>query len=207
MALSRKRILRAAFLHADKQGVEAVSMRAIAGALGVEAMSLYHHVPNKSAILDGLADLIVQAAELPTGEVTAQEWVRGAARGMRSLAHDHPRLIPVLVTRALPLADPAAAAPFEAGLLAFQRSGYPLSEAYAAVQSVTLALLALAQLEATSVLQQDLDTDVSQLENLPEEQFPLLREVTTLPAGLDEFWDTLVEALVIGLRKPPLRKA
>ncbi|GAC1610925.1 MAG: hypothetical protein NVS3B26_20510 [Mycobacteriales bacterium] len=53
-------------------------MRAVAGRLGVEAMSLYHHVPSKQAMIDGLVDLLVQVAALPTGHTTAEEWIRAA---------------------------------------------------------------------------------------------------------------------------------
>lgn len=200
--LSRDRILKAAFAHADKHGIDAISMRSIAAGLGVEAMSLYHHVPNKKAILDGLVDLIVQAADFPRGEVTAEQWVRGAAAGMRALGQKHPRLVPLLATRALPLDDPKAAVPFEAGLAAFCRDGYAVGEAYAALQSVTLALLAMTQLEATSVLGPDEDNESFGIEALSVESFPLLLEVLQQPVGLDDFWTVLTEALVKGLARP-----
>src|SRR6202048_373121 len=56
--LSRARVLRAAFDRTDKDGVEALSMRKLAQALGVEAMSLYRHVRNKGDIVDGMVDLV-----------------------------------------------------------------------------------------------------------------------------------------------------
>ena len=43
-------------------------MRKLAQALGVEAMSLYHHVANKSDILDGMVDLVFAEIELPVDE-------------------------------------------------------------------------------------------------------------------------------------------
>jgi AcrR family transcriptional regulator len=57
--LSRERVLRGALELADEQGLEAVTMRSLGQALGVEAMSLYNHVDNKEAVLDGLAELVV----------------------------------------------------------------------------------------------------------------------------------------------------
>ena len=56
---------------ADSDGIEALSMRRLAQELGVEAMSLYHHVANKGEILDGIVDLAVSEIELPSGE---EEW-------------------------------------------------------------------------------------------------------------------------------------
>ncbi len=62
--LSRGRVLSAAMAVADVDGLAAVTMRRVASDLGVEAMSLYHHVPSKERLLDGLADaLVVEIAE------------------------------------------------------------------------------------------------------------------------------------------------
>lgn len=81
--MSRERVLRAAVRIADEGGLDAVTMRAVATAVDVEAMSLYHHVANKQALLDGLVDTIVQecldevdAATLPN---PAEDW-RGHLR-------------------------------------------------------------------------------------------------------------------------------
>ncbi|WP_344842554.1 hypothetical protein [Nonomuraea dietziae] len=49
-------------------------MRRVAQELGVEAMSLYHHVPNKDAILDGVVDAVFAAIELPSAE--CDDWAR-----------------------------------------------------------------------------------------------------------------------------------
>jgi AcrR family transcriptional regulator len=196
--LSRQRILKTAFDLADRNGLEAVTMRAVAAKLGVEAMSLYHHVPSKKAMLDGLVDLVVQVAALPTGEVSAEEWIRGTAEGLRTVARKHPRLVPVLSRRAIPFADPASALPFEAGLAAFGRAGYDLSGGFAAVQACVVAMLGMMQLEATATLLGD-TPDESALEELPEGEFPLLHQVLDNPAGLDDFWAALVEALVDGM--------
>jgi AcrR family transcriptional regulator len=196
--LSRERVLQAAFAIADTRGLEAVTMRSVAARLDVEAMSLYHHVPSKKAMLNGLVDLLVQVAALPSGQVTAEEWIRGAADGLRSLAQQHPRLVGLLSTRAVPLDDPESAKPFEAGLAAFTRAGYDVASGFAALQSAALALLAMTQLEAAAVLQQD-TVEESELGALPLEEFPLLHQVLDSAVGLDEFWRTLVDALVRGL--------
>ena len=65
--LTRERVLSAALELADAGGVESLSMRAVARRLGVEAMSLYHHVANKDAILDGLVDAVFEEIEVPAG--------------------------------------------------------------------------------------------------------------------------------------------
>lgn len=61
--LSRDRVLRAAVEVADRDGIESLTMRRLAEEVGVEAMSLYYHVANKEAVLDGVVEVIV-------GEIT-----------------------------------------------------------------------------------------------------------------------------------------
>jgi AcrR family transcriptional regulator len=63
--LSRERVLRAAISLADESGIESLSMRRLAQELGVEAMSLYHHVANKGALLDGMLDIVFGEMEPP----------------------------------------------------------------------------------------------------------------------------------------------
>lgn len=63
--LSREQVLKTALRLADRDGVDSLSMRKLARALHVEAMSLYHHVANKEDLLDGLVELAVSEIELP----------------------------------------------------------------------------------------------------------------------------------------------
>jgi AcrR family transcriptional regulator len=63
--LTRERVLGAAVEIADRDGLEALTMRRLGQELGVEAMSLYTHVANKDDILDGLVDLVVGRIEVP----------------------------------------------------------------------------------------------------------------------------------------------
>ncbi|WP_433684357.1 TetR/AcrR family transcriptional regulator C-terminal domain-containing protein [Nocardia sp. CA-119907] len=53
------RVLSTAIGLADEGGIESLTMRRLADLLGVEAMSLYHHVANKEDVLDGVVDVIV----------------------------------------------------------------------------------------------------------------------------------------------------
>ena len=67
--LTRERVLREAIRIADADGVDALSMRRLGQALGVEAMSLYHHVANKADLMNGILDLVTEEIELPAGVV------------------------------------------------------------------------------------------------------------------------------------------
>jgi AcrR family transcriptional regulator len=62
--LTKERVLNAAVALADERGLETLTMRNLAHELGVEAMSLYYHLPNKEAVLDGMVDSLI--AEINT---------------------------------------------------------------------------------------------------------------------------------------------
>ena len=71
VALSRDRLVAEAVALADDRGLAALSMRALGARLGVEAMSLYHHVPGKEALLDGMVDAVFAEIHLP---VVGGDW-------------------------------------------------------------------------------------------------------------------------------------
>jgi AcrR family transcriptional regulator len=87
--LSRERVLRAAIVLADAGGIEALSMRRLARALGVEAMSLYNHVANKDAILDGIIDGVAAEIELPAIEAGWRAALRHGAISSRDALVRH----------------------------------------------------------------------------------------------------------------------
>ena len=77
--LSRDRVLDVAMVLADAHGVEGLTMRRLAAELGVEAMTIYYHVPNKEAILDALTERVMAEVQLPE---RGTEW----RAGLRSIA-------------------------------------------------------------------------------------------------------------------------
>ncbi|SFS09349.1 transcriptional regulator, TetR family [Microbacterium sp. cf046] len=101
--LTRERVLLAARALADEDGLDALTMRRLADDLHVEAMSIYHHLPNKDAILDGLVELAFSEIEAEVGgfgvDGAAQDW-RSALRtrilGSRRVLLKH-RWVPVVL--------------------------------------------------------------------------------------------------------------
>src|SRR3954468_17677062 len=63
--LNRDRVLQAAVALADRAGIDAVSMRALAQDLGVVPMALYKHVRDKDELLDGMVDVLIDEFESP----------------------------------------------------------------------------------------------------------------------------------------------
>jgi AcrR family transcriptional regulator len=82
--LSKDRVLRAAMELADREGIEALSMRRLASELGVEAMSLYYYVKSKDDILDGIVDLALGEVEPPS---SGSDW-KSAVRESAISYHD-----------------------------------------------------------------------------------------------------------------------
>ena len=97
--LTRERILRAAARLADKQGLDALSMRRLATTLKVEAMSLYNHVANKDDVLDGMVDLIVGEITLPTPSGDWKTAMRARATSAHAVMLAHPWAPMLVVSR------------------------------------------------------------------------------------------------------------
>src|SRR4051812_2438012 len=88
--LTRERVLLAALELADRGGVRSLSMRKLAAKLGVEAMSLYHHVANKEDLVDGLVDLVFAEIEVPEpGSVDWKTAMRSRAISARTALNRH----------------------------------------------------------------------------------------------------------------------
>lgn len=97
--LSPEKVFAAALRIADKQGLEALTMRSLARALKVEAMSLYNHVPGKEPLIDGLVELVVGEIELATLGGDWRAAMRRRAISMHEVLMRHPWATIPLVSR------------------------------------------------------------------------------------------------------------
>lgn len=77
--LSKELVLRAAITLADRDGIDALTMRRLAQELGVEAMSLYYYVANKDELLSGMVDLVASEIEAPSGGADWKTAIRRSA--------------------------------------------------------------------------------------------------------------------------------
>lgn len=128
--LGRDRVLDAAMTLADARGLEALSMRELARALGVEAMSLYKHVSSKDALLDGLAERVRSEMSVPEPTLDWRAALRGQAISSRGVLLRHPWAALLIGSRALP--GPARLRSHDATLGALRRAGFPVELAYRA---------------------------------------------------------------------------
>jgi AcrR family transcriptional regulator len=88
--LSRERILDAAVAMADAEGIDALTMRKLAGQLEVEAMSLYNHVANKDDLLDGMIELVAAEIEEPDEDAGWKAAIRQRAISAHDALLRHP---------------------------------------------------------------------------------------------------------------------
>jgi AcrR family transcriptional regulator len=101
-ALSRERIAAAALALVDREGLAALSTRRLGDELGCEAMSIYHHFPNKAHLMDALVDLMLAETRVPAlDEGNWLERLRLAAHGFRNMALTHPKFFPFFAVHRL----------------------------------------------------------------------------------------------------------
>nr|BFE78295.1 hypothetical protein GCM10020093_008960 [Planobispora longispora] len=98
-ALSHDRIIDAAVRVADRGGLTQVSMRNVGKELGVEAMSLYHHVTGKEALLDELVNWFFTRIELPDPRQPWRRAMADRAASARTAVSEHPWALGLIESR------------------------------------------------------------------------------------------------------------
>lgn len=102
--LDRTQVVRAAVALVDEHGAEALTMRRLGRALGVEAMSLYAHVSSRENLIDGVIESVVD--DLFNDPDTKlmdtdgwQDYLIRVAHSVRRSALAHPQVFPILATK------------------------------------------------------------------------------------------------------------
>ncbi|MFC9877825.1 TetR/AcrR family transcriptional regulator [Nocardia salmonicida] len=177
--LSRDRVLDAAIRVADRGGVEAITMRRVAQELGVEAMSLYNHVPNKDAILDGVVDAVFAAIALPeAGCADWREAIRARARSARSVLARHSWALGLMDSRRNP--GSATLRHHDAVLGVLREAGFSLPMAAHAVSLIDSYVGGFVLQEANLPVSVPADVEAvagGVLANLPADELPYLTEM------------------------------
>ncbi|MEZ5410065.1 MAG: TetR/AcrR family transcriptional regulator [Acidimicrobiales bacterium] len=119
--MSRQRIVEAAVELAEGRGLERFTMRDLAAELGVGTMSIYHHLPDKRALHQAMADHIWSQLVLPAPDAPWDRRLAHLTTQLWEAARRHPALVPLLLTRrftgpeALPAVEALLAAAADAG--------------------------------------------------------------------------------------------
>jgi AcrR family transcriptional regulator len=177
--LSRDRIVDAAVMFIDEQGLPGLSMRRLGAILGVEAMSLYRYVPGREQLLDAVVERIVDEMVADPDVVDRpehgwQDFLQRLAHGIRRVALRHPNAFPLVASR--PAEAPWLRPPLrslrwvEAFLVGLGDEGFSddaVAEAYRAFTSFLLGHLLLevaalgADLGPLDVIEEDVDSSLA----------------------------------------------
>jgi AcrR family transcriptional regulator len=201
--LSRERILAAALQLVDAGGVEKLSMRRLATALGVDPMAIYRHLPDKAAVIAGMVELVFSEFQVPTVEGAGwRDKVRAFAGAYRALAQRYPNLIGYLVTH-IEVSAPAVLAVGEFLAATLRQAGL------APLQVVTASNLIIDYLngyvlgESSGRLGQpgEFDEFYALLDSLPAGSYP---EMMAVYGALDEATlqahaDDELELILVGI--------
>src|SRR5689334_3197919 len=123
MPVTREQILDTTLAIAESDGLDAVSMRAVARRLGVTPMALYNHVANKQELLDGLVERLLDELPVPDPRLPWQDRLRALGAGMRAAARRHPDAFLMLLRR--PATTPASKKRRELVFDALRDAGLP----------------------------------------------------------------------------------
>lgn len=193
--LSRERILQTAVAIVDREGLEALSMRRVGAELGVEAMSLYNHVRNKAALLDGVLETILDELPPLARRATWRATLRERGRALRDVLRAHPHALPLFATR--PAVTPASLEHLEGALDVLRGAGFSPRDALSAF-SVLYALVIGHTLGAYGVSR---DASAPDYGALDEAAFPRVREAARAlrDHDVERELDLGIDALLPGL--------
>jgi TetR/AcrR family tetracycline transcriptional repressor len=178
-ALTKARVVETALKLVDRDGLSKLSMRKLGAELGVDPMAVYHYIPNKAVLLDGLIEAVMNelgvAPEREPDE-TVPDWLVRVFGLFWERLRAHPHALTVMATR--PMTGESGMRSGERILAELHELGLPADEAMSALMSMTTTTIALALAEAgrnpaymdPMVLEKVRDY----YESLPAEEYPLI---------------------------------
>lgn len=207
--LTADQVIEGAVALADQIGIEAFTIRKLADAIDAKPMTIYHHVPNKEAIIDGMVDAVFGEIELPPVELDWRTAITIRCNSMRAVLAKHTWASPLMETRTSP--GMATLLHHNAVIGCFRTAGFSLpltGHAYAVVDSFIYGFaLQEATMAATGGEEMtELATTIT--EQMPTDLLPHLAEMATelvmqpgydygkeFDFGLDLILDGLEDAL------------
>jgi AcrR family transcriptional regulator len=178
--LSRERVLEGAVGLADEVGIDAFTIRKLAAHLGVKPMTIYHYVPNKEAIVDGMVDLVFREVETPPIDLHWRAALQHRARSARAVLARHTWAPPLMESRTNP--GPETLRHHDAVLGCLRRAGFSLemtAHAYALIDAFIYGFaLQEASLPATEGAEMA-DLAETIMEPFADGEYPYLQEFTT----------------------------
>jgi len=205
-SLTREGIVLSALKIMDEEGYESLSMRRLGTELKVDPMAVYYHFPNKSALLDGVVELVMGGIDLGRDDPTqtVEERLCTAAHIYREALLAHPQAVQITAVRSLN--TPASFRPVEFLLEILLGAGFSHTDSMAFVNIFArfvrgMVLLEVRQMTDTDSLAQDECTIKSPSDVLPTDEFPLMHKVMENACfiGNEAEFDRGARAMIRGL--------
>ena len=177
--LNRERVLEAAIELADETGIDSLTIRKLAERLDVGTMTIYHHVPSKEEIVDGMVEAVFSEIEKPPTDVDWKTAIRRRCISARRVLKLHPWAAPLMESRMAP--GPANLSHHDAVLGCLRNGGLSLQMAAHAYAILDSFIYGYAFEEAT-LPAQDGEGFAEIAEQIaahfPADQYPHLAELT-----------------------------
>jgi AcrR family transcriptional regulator len=178
-SLTRERVLDVAVAFADRSGIDSLSMRKLGEAVGVEAMSLYNHVANKSDLLDGMIDVVFGEVDRPAATTDWKAAMRQRAISVREVLSRHRWAIGLMESRTTP--GPATLRHHDAVIGSLREGGFSVDLAAHAFSALDSYIYGFALQEASLPFETGEQTaELAQqiLAQAPADDYPYLTELT-----------------------------
>ena len=202
--LTRERVVEAALRVMDEEGLEAVSMRRVAREVGVEAMSLYHHVEDKDDLLNGVCESVMAEFDFPDLAEDWRENCRRGARAWRRLLRQHPNVMRLFAEQRGPIRTADSIRPTEFALRVLRSSGLSERDTVQAFHAFGGYIQGFVMMELGSIAggsdDEHLKAHAELVAALPDE-FPTLQTVGPYFAECDpdEQFEFGLDLLIAGL--------
>jgi len=203
--LTRDRVIDAALAIMDEEGLEAVSMRRVAREVGVEAMSLYHHVRDKDDLLQGMCSRIMASFEFPAEGGGWADRVRAGARAWRRLLQAHPDVMRLFTeTHGPDPTSPESIRPTEFALGLIREGGLSDRDTVQAFHAFGGYIQGFVMMEGASIGKSHHDPEVHRrmAESIPADAFPVLAAVGRYftECSADEQFEFGLDLLIRGIQ-------
>jgi AcrR family transcriptional regulator len=203
--LSRELVLDAAVGLVDRDGLDGLSMRKLGAALGVEAMTLYHYLPNKAALLDGLVEWVVeQSATVPAADGALwDQTLRRLAETLRDTLLARPGVLSLFFTH--PAVTPKTLEAVERGLRVLTDAGFALHQALDVINALNIFVVghAMAEVGTADISRRGDPGSATALAASDFANLPLVVEAARRASSADDYarFEFGVDALLTGFAR------
>ena len=193
--LTPQGILEVAFRVIDADGADALTMRRLGEELGVAAMAIYNHFPNRDALLNALAEQAFDSLPIETGSGNWRARLKGLISAVHSVAAAHPNIYSLIMSR--PAKPKASLALMSQAMDALRETGLSEQDAVRWYQTLLILFHGYPSWRAAHERFCSMGENEPDFANITPQQWKDSRNVRSVSADdqFDRAVDLLLEAL------------